>query len=149
MRDIRFRGYDKKNKKWVYGAYIKHIDATPCIFTNQKERIEWEKEHTHHIIVFDEFSDWWMPRNITFCRDIDPDSIGQYIGLMDNQRKFIYEGDIVEYTFANCDNNLYEVKFNEKTFCYQLVNDKESVNIEFAFKSRIKVIGNKYEHKES
>lgn len=148
MRDIRFRGYNDKDKKWVYGAYIKYIDETPCLFSSEEDRKKWENEHIHHIIAFDEFSDWWMPRNLTFYKDINPDTIGQYIGLKDNREKDIYEGDIIEYVLADNKKDFYEVKFNEKTFCYQLVNDKNSINIEFTLKSRIKVVGSKYEHKK-
>ena len=148
MRDIRFRGYNEEDKKWVYGAYIKHIDETPCLFSSEEDRKKWENEHIHHIIAFDEFSDWWMPRNLTFYKDINPDTIGQYIGLKDNQEKDIYEGDIIECILDDGKKEIYEVEFNEKTFCYQLVNDNNSINIDFTLKSRIKVMGNKYEHKE-
>lgn len=89
-----------------------------------------------------------MPRNLTFYENINPNTIGQYIGLRDNQEKDIYECDIIECILDNGKKEIYEVKFNEKTFCYQLVNDNNSINIDFTLKSRIKVMGNKYDHKE-
>lgn len=83
MREIKFRGYDLEDKRWRYGAYIKHIDVTPCMFTCEEEAEIFYKEHTKHLIAFDGFSDWWMPRGIDVCTSIDPESIGQFTGLID------------------------------------------------------------------
>ena len=92
MREIKFRGYDLYSESWVYGAYIKHIDSTPCLFTSKEEEENWYKEHTKHLIAFDGFSDWWMPRGIDVCTSIVPDSIGQSTGLFDVNKKEIFEG---------------------------------------------------------
>lgn len=147
MREIKFRGYDLYSESWVYGAYIKHIDSTPCLFTSKEEEEKWYKEHTKHLIVFDGFSDWWMPRGIDVCTSIVPDSIGQSTGLFDVNKKEIFEGDIVKYTLYN-KSVLYEVKYNNSTLSWQLSNKLENENISFAFKSRLEVIGNIYENPE-
>lgn len=97
MRDIEFRGFDLDSKRWFYGYYVKHIDQTPCVFESEKQRNSWFKKHTKHLIVFDGFSDWWMPRNIQMCDTIDPKSIGQYTEIYDKNKKRIYEGDIVKF----------------------------------------------------
>ena len=92
MREIKFRGYDLDSNSWVYGAYIKHINVTPCMFTCEEEAKKFYKEHTKHLIAFDGFSDWWMPRGIDVCTSIVPDSIGQSTGLFDvNKKKFLRE----------------------------------------------------------
>ena len=147
MREIKFRGYDLYSESWVYGAYIKHIDSTPCLFPNKEEEEKWYKEHTKHLIAFDGFSDWWMPRGIDVCTSIAPDSIGQSTGLFDVNKKEIFEGDIVKYTLYN-ESVLYEVKYNNSTLSWQLSNKLENENISFAFKSRLEVIGNIYENPE-
>lgn len=147
MREIKFRGYDLDSESWVYGAYIKHIDSTPCLFTSKEEEEKWYKEHTKHLIAFDGFSDWWMPRGIDVCTSIVPDSIGQSTGLFDVNKKEIFEGDIVKYTLYN-KSVLYEVKYNNSTLSWQLSNKLENENISFAFKSRLEVIGNVYENPE-
>lgn len=147
MREIKFRGYDLYSESWVYGAYIKHIDSTPCLFPSKEEEEKWYKEHTKHLIAFDGFSDWWMPRGIDVCTSIAPDSIGQSTGLFDVNKKEIFEGDIVKYTLYN-KSVLYEVKYNNSTLSWQLSNKLENENISFAFKSRLEVIGNVYENPE-
>ena len=147
MREIKFRGYDLDSKSWVYGAYIKHIDSTPCLFTSKEEEEKWYKEHTKYLIAFDGFSDWWMPRGIDVCTSIAPDSIGQFTGLLDKNKKEIYEGDIIKYTLFN-NSTLYEVKYNNSTLSWQLSNKYETKNISFAFKSRLEIIGNTYENPE-
>ena len=147
MREIKFRGYDLYSESWVYGAYIKHIDSTPCLFPSKEEEEKWYKEHTKHLIAFDGFSDWWMPRGIDVCTSIVPDSIGQSTGLFDVNKKEIFEGDIVKYTLYN-KSVLYEVKYNNSTLSWQLSNKLENENISFAFKSRLEVIGNVYENPE-
>lgn len=147
MREIKFRGYDLYSESWVYGAYIKHIDSTPCLFPSKEEEEKWYKEHTKHLIAFDGFSDWWMPRGIDVCTSIVPDSIGQSTGLFDVNKKEIFEGDIVKYRLYN-KSVLYEVKYNNSTLSWQLSNKLENENISFAFKSRLEVIGNVYENPE-
>lgn len=45
MREIEFRGYDTKLNQWIYGFYIKHINATLNPFGSTEEEIkEWYKE---------------------------------------------------------------------------------------------------------
>lgn len=147
MREIKFRGYDLDSNSWVYGAYIKHIDVTPCMFACEEEANKFYKEHTKHLIAFDGFSDWWMPRGINVCTTIDEKSIGQSTGLFDINKKEIFEGDIVKYTLYN-KSVLYEVKYNNSTLSWQLSNKLENENISFAFKPRLEVIGNVYENTE-
>lgn len=95
MRDLQFRGFDLETKNWHYGYYIKHIDSTPCVFNSEEEAKKWHEEHTKHIISFDGFSDWWMPRDVKGCY-VDPKSLGQDSGWIDKNSKTIYEGDILK-----------------------------------------------------
>lgn len=96
MRDIQFRGFDLDTKSWHYGAYIKHINATPCMFRSEAEWKKWHEEHTEYMIAFDGFSDWWMPRGIKVANKIDPESLGQATEWIDKNSKTIYEGDILK-----------------------------------------------------
>jgi hypothetical protein len=70
MREIKFRGFNRKNDVWLYGFYLQNRGA--------------------HFIAPDEFATGksWDDYEIT------PDTLGQYLGHHDDCD--FYEGDIVE-----------------------------------------------------
>ena len=74
-REILFRGWNKKNKKWLYGYY----------FVNRGE----------HFIAPDEFVN-----PLTSYEDyvVDANTVGQYTGLKDKNGKKIFEGDILVFS---------------------------------------------------
>lgn len=57
MREIKFRGYDKELKIWVFGYYVKRLLTTPCMFSSEREMEEWYKENTEYLIIYDGSSD--------------------------------------------------------------------------------------------
>lgn len=47
----------------VEGYYVKHINATPYPIASKEEHQKFLDEHTEHVIMMDDFSDWGLPRN--------------------------------------------------------------------------------------
>lgn len=70
MRKIKFRGYNLKNKKWLYGYYLVNRGKHYIV---QDEVVE----------PFSEPSDF----------EVDPESVGQYVGEVNGVE--LYEGDVV------------------------------------------------------
>ncbi len=60
-RLIKFRGYNKKNEKWLYGSYILN--------------------RGHHFVAPDEFAEGRTWEDY----EVEEDSIGQLVGLTDTE----------------------------------------------------------------
>lgn len=71
-REILFRGWNKKNKKWIYGYY----------FVNRGV----------HFISPDGFAN---PLDSYEDYVVEADTVGQYTGMKDAKGKRIFEGDIL------------------------------------------------------
>ena len=74
MRTILFKGYNKKNKEWLYGSYIYNRKA--------------------HFVAPNEFADGKTWEDY----EIDTDSLGQFADMSDTEGRMIYEGDLVQFT---------------------------------------------------
>lgn len=125
MRDITFRGFNKENKKWVYGNLIEDIELGYCIRT--------------------------FPEGLFKYKDIpiDPESIGQFTGLKDRNRKDIYEGD----KYIDSWNNIEIIEFSiiKQSNIVGHGNREELIYCGFNLKyvpDNLEIIGNIYENPE-
>ena len=84
MREIKFRAQDIASNKWLYGDLRHHKDDI-CIFGQGGNKGEQVKNET----------------------------IGQFTGLHDKDKKPIFEGDIIR---AARDNKLYSITFRDGMF---------------------------------
>lgn len=137
-RKISFRGYNLKNKKWLNGYYLVNRGKHYIV---QDEVVE----------PFSEPSDF----------EVDPESVGQYVGNYFN--KEVYEGDIVQFTYAygffgeNISKEIGVITFNPDTALFYAKALKGDSFIELNFAKKLqqfscddfayKVIGNEYEEK--
>lgn len=98
MRTIKFRGRDE-NGKWWYGD-LRHTmrvygQAHILIVDNGMEELR--------------LTEYWSDR-------IDPETVGQFTGLFDRNKKEIYEGDILQ--LYGEDSGAVEVRFVRGVFAF-------------------------------
>lgn len=122
-REILFRGWNKKNKKWLYGYYL----------VNRGEHFISPDEFVNPLASYEDYV-------------IDADTVGQYTGLKDAKGVKIFEGDvIVDESYP------YIIQYHEEYSQFVAV-PKPDVTIAFyqqwVNERGLVVIGNVYEDKE-
>jgi uncharacterized phage protein (TIGR01671 family) len=117
MREIKFRGKSIDNEEWVYGSYQADV---LCM--------------GRHTIIYSD-------REGLYCEDeVDPETVGQFTGLLDKNGKEIYEGDVV----ANS-GYLGIVEWSSEMLWFHVDFGDGDPDL-LADLAEIEVIGNKYEH---
>lgn len=92
MRTIKFRGFNAKNNKWLYGSHI----------INRGK----------HFVAPDEFADGKTWDDY----EVETKSIGQFTGLHDANGLDIFEGDKL-LSFENSE--VFEVVYDAPRFCFK------------------------------
>ena len=138
MRDIRFRGKNIKTNDWAYGYYV-HIKDTV------------RNRETHRI--YNGFGDSFPDTMTTYdfsgsYEEVDPETIGQFTGLHDENDKPIYDGDIVRYKTGSTRNPETGEWFDNVETIVVETGDDASCNISSLSEitNNITVIGNIYDH---
>lgn len=91
IRVIKFRGKDIETGEWLYGnLQVPAKEGVPYFM--------WNKDH--------------------FQREVDPETIGQFIGLYDKNHNEIYEGDILSFGWFEDEPSLLEVRFVRGVFAF-------------------------------
>lgn len=108
MREILFRGKDADTGEWREGyLYVEDAQLVGMLVAGQVP-----PEPTYWIIFKNPryVPDWSLPWQ--YCKaNVDPATIGQFTGRLDNQGKRIFEGDLVEWDGKSMDT--YEIIYGE------------------------------------
>lgn len=122
MREILFRGFNKKNNQWLYGFYLRNRGA--------------------HFVCPDEFAVGKSWEDY----EVDPYTVGQYTGLLDKNGTKIFEGDIIDFT--NVDYPDCEIIYDNGAFvCNEIGED--NIVCELHLRLVNEVIGNIHDNPES
>ena len=90
MRKIKFKGYSKELKKWMFGDLIHDTEEFFIAKEKTISRFGGGAYNTHSRIGWDD--DNYYDINI-----VEKSSIGQYTGFEDENGIKIYEGDLINY----------------------------------------------------
>ena len=72
MRQILFRGFNRKNNKWLYGYYL----------VNRGQHFICPEGIANPLASWEDFV-------------VEEESVGQWTGCIDARNKKVYEGDVV------------------------------------------------------
>lgn len=124
MREIKFRGYNAKNKEWLYGCYL----------INRGE----------HFICPDGIQ---PPDKTPEDYQVIPDTLGQFTGLHDKHGKEIYEGDIVLQRGYGRIKPMV-VRFEQGAFIVGWHNGSSTATRPMLIQKRGEIIGNIHDNPE-
>lgn len=140
MRTIKFRG-KKKSGEWLYGDLMHYCGAT---------------------LILPLDANWYdfVPKKDNPLRlpsskfEVDPATVGQFVGLMDKNGREIYEGDIIigeiDMDFINGDYRSFDYKGSVIFENGQYIENDYGTSLEFLMRqiNKPEIIGNIYDNPE-
>ena len=124
MREILFRGKNKLNGAWFCGDLRN--------YENSKAKAIFSHEHLFRV-------------------EVDPNTVGQFTGMTDNNGKWIYEGDILKFSYAGKNKGvegMETVVFKNGKFGVEWGWHRELVALDGFANTTMEVIGNIHDNPE-
>ena len=136
MREIKFRGKRVDNGEWVYGGFMKNING---FYITNTDKFHLRKTYKNYLVI--------------------QETIGQFTGLYDKDKKPIYDGDIIDIHQTINGYNQFVIEYKDYGFSTKYYNQKENKAIRWyeydldelfdvnESEKEIEVIGNIYDNK--
>ena len=124
-RELLFRGWNKKNKKWLYGYYFAYRGYH---FISPDDKVN----------PLDTYEDYV----------VDADTVGQYTGMKDAKGVKIFEGDVIE---SNGSRHVMQYNERKAMFVTALVGALYitcGINQQWINEWKKVIVGNVYKDKE-
>lgn len=120
MKEILFRGKYIINGEWIVGdSVMQNTCRGKCCLCMSKPGADW--------------------------REVDPDTVGQYIGKLDMGENQIFEDDIL-YAFMAYGTEIGKVVYNTEAVGYYLETDEGLISFDELKSSDIVIVGNIYDN---
>jgi len=133
-----------RTREWVTGYYYKMAETTHCTID------DCSPVPVHHYILQEMMTDWELP-NQMIKYEIDPDTICQYVGFEDKNKKMIWENDIIHCTTIDCEEYAWQIVWDKEELGFKATNGEENYGTEFGYLpclEDIKIVGNIFDNPE-